>query len=257
MCSYPVDVGKFAGKATGSYIAGKPNGYCIPLGCILVNEVGNLLMTGSKASYSSIAATSAGSLSAGIATGQAAGIVSVFSLIHGISPAEIETGKDQELSADLGNYLRSQKIKFVKVKPFEEEKAHWEYSAVRELLALGLLAGGAENDYCYDDKALQSDFAILLLNGIYRLDKDKYSLKLDSIIRPYSTKEPLTKQKAAEMLVALYEGGSKPGAPFYDEACKKGYINEVMRLRLKNRDYLNLGDLYYLASYSIKAYIND
>jgi hypothetical protein len=190
----------------------------------------------------------------GIATGQAAGITAVFSLIYNISPAEIEKGKDQNILAELNKYLRSQGMVFEKSEPFDEENAHWAYPAVRELLALGLLAGGMDNDFQYDKTATQQDFIILLLNGIYRLDKEKYSLQLDALLRPYIRKEALTKQKAAEILLTLY-GGRKPESPSYEEACEKGYINEVLQLRLKDRDILNLDDVYYLACSSIKAHV--
>ncbi len=256
MGSYPVQAGKFAGG--GSYIAGKPTAYSVPLGCIITNEIDNLLMTGSKISYSSLAASSAGTLGTSITTGESAGVVAVFSLMNSTEPWDIETEKDQVMAAELRKYLSKQGLSFQKIEPAEESNnsenlSNWSYPALRELLALGLVAGGYENEYSFDTNATAEDLALILLNGVYRLDRDKYTLNLDMLMRPYFVKDKLTREKTAEILLTMYIGTSQATGD-YEAACKKGYINDVIQLRFKDKQVLTMDDVYYLGAYNIKQY---
>jgi hypothetical protein len=254
--NHPVQAGKFANGS--SYIAGVPKAYGVPLGCIIIKEKENLLMTGSKISYSSLAASSAGVLGTGITTGESAGILSVFCLMKDIVPMDILEEKDQILAAEFRKYLEKEELEFKKPEldkddNSEKNMSNWSYTALRELRSLGLVAGGYNNDYRFDTPATTEDLALILLNGIYRLDRDKYTLQLDSLLRPYFVKEKLTRGKAAEILQTLY-GGTRQMSGDYAFACSRGYINDVLQLRLKDKQVLTLDDVYYLGSYTLKSY---
>lgn len=249
MGSYPIQTGKFASK--GTYLAGKPNQYGIPLECLIPADMGNLLMTGSKASYTSLAASSAGTPGTGIATGEASGVVAVYSLLSHTDPSEIV--KDRNMVQELCAYLTKQKMYLPLRKFNNKNSANWSYPAVRQLLTLGLIAGGAENKFNFDENAKEKDLAVVLLNGIYRLSSGSYTLQLDSRIRPYFSEKLLTRDKAAEILNGMY--GEKASADSaYKIACEKGYINDVMQLRLKDKKILTMDDVYYLSAYNIKLY---
>jgi hypothetical protein len=249
MGSYPVQTGKFVSK--GIYIAGKPGQYGIPLGCLVPVSIGNLLMVGPKASYSSLAASSAGALGTGIASGEASGVAAVYSLLKRIDPQAIT--KDREMVRELHDHLIGQRM-YLPQQQFENRNsANWSYPAVRQLLALGLIAGGAENNFDFDGDAREKDLAVVLLNGIYRLDSGSYSLALDSRLRPHFTNSALTRDRAAEILGQMY-GIKADAASAYGIACEKGYINEEMQLRLKDKKLLTMDDVYYLGAYNIKLF---
>ena len=254
MGSLPVHIGKFAGKS--SIYAGNPVQYGIPIGCLITPEVDNLLMTGAKISYSSLAASSAGTLGTSIATGDSAGAISAYCLINGLEPADIDREKNLEkinafrqFMSKQGFYLPDKDIK-------NKNASNWTYPALRELLSLGLVSGGLDNDYGFDKKAAQADLAILLLNGVYRLNSDKYSLALDLRIRPWFNKEELTRDKAAEILEALYDLPDK-GKNSYEKVCSLGYINDIMQLGLKNKKVLTMDDVFYLAAHNIKVFTGE
>lgn len=251
MGSYPVQFGKLTDA--GSYTAGKPIQYGIPLGCIIPLNIDNILMTGAKISYSSLAASSAGTIGTGIATGEAAGVTAVYCILGKAYPAEIESEKSQQMLDELRRLLMKQKFYLPKIKTENRNAADWSFPAVRQLLSLGLVAGGADNNYNFDRKAKQQDLAILLLNGIYRLNPDSYSLDLDARIRPYFKDDTLTREKAAEILVTLYNMTDSTKTA-YEQACEQGFVNDVMQLRFKNKSILTMDDVYYLSVYNIKLF---
>lgn len=249
--SKAVDAGKFVQGS--SYYVGKPVQYSIPLGCIIPLKVENILMVGSKASYSSLASTSAGNPSTSISTGEAAGAIAVYSITKSMTPREVEENKDEEMKEELQRILKRQGMLLPQFNIENRNVNNWSYPAVRQLNALGLIAGGLYNNYYFDTAASQENIALLLLNGIYRLSDDKYTLELDSTLRAYFIKEGLTKDKAAEIFIRLHTGKlDKQNA--YEKACKAGYINDMMQLRLKDKQVLTMDDVYYLSVYNIKLY---
>ncbi len=251
MGSLPVDIGKFAGQS--SIYAGNPSQYGIPIGCLLTSQADNLLMTGAKISYSSLAASSAGTLGTATATGGSAGAIAAYCLANGLEPADIQKEKDLGKIERFRQFLNQQGF-FLPDREIKNKNAsNWVYPALRELLSLGLVSGGLNNNYSFDRKAVQSDLAILLLNGVYRLDRDKYSLALDLRLRPYFKEEELTRDKAAEILAVFYDLPGK-GENTYEKVCSLGYINDIMQLRLKNKKVVAIDDIYYLAAHNIKAF---
>jgi Pyruvate/2-oxoglutarate dehydrogenase complex, dihydrolipoamide dehydrogenase (E3) component, and related enzymes len=251
MGSYPIQIGKFAGKST--LYAGKPEQYAVPLGCMIPKGIDNLFMTGKKISYSSLAASSAGIIGTSIVTGNSAGVLSAFCILNSLEPSDIEKESDLGKIEDMNEFLVKQGLNF----PHEEFKnkltSNWAYTELDQLVSLGLVAGGSNNDYHLDKEAVQSDFAMLLLNGIYRVAPEKYSLPLDRRIRPYFNKEKLTPDKAARILEELYDLPDK-GKNSYDKVCKLGYINKILQLSIKNKEVLTMDEVYYLSAYIIKAY---
>lgn len=251
MGSYPVQIGKFAGGS--SLYAGKPEQYAIPVGCIVSYGIDNLFMTGAKISYSSLAASSAGTIGTSIATGNSAGVLAAYCLLNNQEPVDIEKEREQGKIELLQEFLTKQGLYF----PHEDFKSklvsNWAYTELEQLISLGLVAGGINNDYNLDKEAVQGDLAILLLNGIYRLDSSKYSLALDTRIRPYFNDKKLTPAMAARILEELYNLPDK-GKNSYERVCKLGYINDILQLSLKNKQVLTMDDVFYLSAHVIKSY---
>lgn len=249
MGSYPILSGKFTGS--GAYITGKPSQYGIPLGCLVPVRTTNLLMAGPHISYSSLAATSAGTIGTSIATGEAAGAAAVLCLVKNESPAFLEN-KRENLD-ELRAILAAQKMYLPNQKIVNRNEGNWSYPDARQLISLGLIAGGANNNLRFNMPAKQEDLAFILLNGIYRLDAGSYSLDMDARIRPFITEDALTYGNVVKMLGALYEieGGTDA---VYKSLCEQRRINDVMQLRMKDRKPLTMDDVYYLGAYSIRSY---
>lgn len=216
LCSEAVDAGKFIDKNM-EYIVTKPNVYSIPLRSIIPSNFQNVMMIGAKASFTSLAATSAGSLPTRMTIGEAAGLVSAYSFMNDVLPAQFLESSDKDLKA-LKGYISRGGVKLMDFTenlliPNTEQKLvdHWTYPYVKSLAEYGLIAGSEDNDFKLDYKASQELFAVLLKNTIIKMAPDYYDLPLDQVFKKHEVKEALTGETAGviilETLSIPYEKG--------------------------------------------------
>ena len=130
---------------------------------------------------------------------------------------------------------------------------NWSYSAAGKLITLGLVAGGMDNNLRYDNKAAQKDLAFILINGIYRVDKNIYSKELYDRLRPFITNDSLTFERTVSMIGALY-GLEGTIDEVYKKLCEQHCINSIMQQRLEDRENLTMDEVYYLGAYSIQHF---
>ena len=146
--SYPVDIQPTAPDNLGNVI-GKPEIYSIPFRCLVPLRIENLLVVGRSASYDSLAHGSARVIPVGMATGEAAGVATAYSLekelnFRQLSKDKIAIKQVQEQLKKQGAYL----VAYTAPRPKVME--HWAYPGVRVMRELGLAAGGYANDYQLD-----------------------------------------------------------------------------------------------------------
>lgn len=245
--SMPPEASKFTDS---QYIIGKPSEYAVPLECAIPLNIDNLLMVGHKISYSSLAGSSADSLSINIATGEGAGVAAVFSLTENITPRDLVKQKDQSRTTKFIELLRNEGVRVSDFKIANKNESNWAYDAIKQINSLGLISAGLTNDYRFSQEAKQEDLAILLLNGIYRVSPEKYSLELDARLRPYFIKGKLTKEKCGEILMALYgKNVEKSGA--YQAASDEGYLTNEFKLQFKDKSTLTMDQVYDISAYNI------
>lgn len=216
LASAPVDAGKFVGNGY-SYTITNPNVYAIPLACIIPANLDNVLMPGAKASFKSLAATSAGYIPTRITMGESAGLTAAWSFLGHITPAEILIMTEEELD-DFEDYLEKSGIYLHDIhetimdastgQPLENS---WAYPYIKELTEYGLIAGGESNDYRLDSESSCDVLSVLLKNAIVKIAPDAYSFELSNILKAYETCEKLTGEKAAAMILDVlgkpYESG--------------------------------------------------
>jgi hypothetical protein len=253
MGSYPVMISKFA--VNGSFIAANPDRYAIPLGCLVPDGVLNLLMAGPRVSYSSLAASSAGAIGTCIAQGEAAGAVAVMCVARNENPAFLD--KNHEYFEELGATLKQKKMHFPDGPASVSLGNNWSADAARQLISLGLLAGGRLNDVEFDAPALQKDLAYILINGIYRTDKKSYTPELDEKLRPYLNDNNLTFDSLVRMVGTLHGIEGDPDT-VYKKLCEKNLMNRVFRDRIEkletNAELITMDMVYYIGAYSIRCY---
>lgn len=249
MGSYPVQIGKFAVR--GSFIAGKGAQYGIPIGCIVPERTSNLLMAGPVISYSSLAASSAGTIGTGIATGEAAGAAAVYCAARNEIPVNLNPS--HERYSEFESILIGKKMFLPNDDMVNQKVENWAYPAARKLLSLGLIAGGEKNDLQFEVEAEQKDLAFILINGIYRVDKDAYTMDLDARLRPFITNDSLTYDSTVRMLGALY-GYEDNTDVLFKKLQQQNRINKVMQLKLDKSRILTMEETYYLGIYSIMNY---
>jgi len=250
LCSEAVDAGKFADKNV-DYIVTKPVVYSIPLGSIIPSNLDNVMMTGAKASFASLAATSAGSLPTRITVGEAAGLVSSFSCIHDKTPAEL-LDSEEELKA-LNKYLTRGNIELMDFSesimiPETDQKLsdHWAYGYVKELAEWGLIAGGGKNDFKLDYKASQELLAVLLKNAIIKIVPEAYHMELDKKLENYERREMLTGETAAMIVLDILGIPSEPNKAL-DALLGQGVLPAQLTGRLKKEDPVTMDVIYGLA----------
>lgn len=127
---------------------------------------------------------------------------------------------------------------------------HWAWPAVKELARYGLVAGGMENDYLFDVEAYQENLVTLILNLIVKAAPEKYSLKLDGRIRPYSTDNMLTGEKACEIVLKTLDIQFEPGNA-YLTAKEKELIPDVILQKFTADSPVTMDCVYVLTGHTV------
>lgn len=249
--SSAVDAGKLLDY--NESIIGKPTLYTIPLRSYIPLNVNHVFMVGSKSSFSSLTTSSAGNLGTGIAAGEALGAAAVFSISKDLSPQDMTDERNSVLMEEFHNLLKKQRIRLDDFHVENPNTPNFSFSSLKTLRNIGLISGGYENNYAYSVPATQEDFAILLLNGVYRTSADQYTLALDTRIRKYFTTGKLTKNKAGEILASLYDI-RVDSQNAYSAVIKRGFIPDDVQIRLNDTDTLNMEDVYVLTAYHLKLF---
>ena len=167
--AYPADIQPTAGQTYGTVI-GSPDRYAIPFRSIVPLKVENMLVIGRSASYTSLAAGSARVIPVGMAEGEAAGVVSAYSLENTISYRDMIVDE-----AAISSVQKSLKQQGAYLDDFEVHEAymdHWAYPAVKVLRGLGLMDGGYSNDYGLDKLLTNGRLQNLLNNTMSKTGKE-------------------------------------------------------------------------------------
>lgn len=160
--SYPVDVQSVSLSEPG-YYPGKPVQYSIPFRALVPRVITNLMFIGRAASYGSLAAGSARVIPVEVAEGEAAGIAAAYSVFSGISIHDIARSKNHISTVQRLLSARGASLEPFRIPP-EPYTRHWAYGAVKVLRARGLVAGGIQNDFRYDDNLTRARFVDHLNN---------------------------------------------------------------------------------------------
>lgn len=203
MASAPVDAEKFVSAQMSeeySYIMGNPTVYSIPLGCFISKNLDNLLMVGKKASFSSLASSSAGRMSVNITAGEAMGVTAAWCYLNDMTPVELMESSEQDIQEYQGLLKRAGLI----LEDFDISNPnadHWAWNSIKVLTEYGLVAGGMNNDYLLDVESNEEHLTTLLINLMVKAAPQKYSLELDNRLRSFANGNILTGETAAEILL--------------------------------------------------------
>ncbi len=252
MASAPVDAEKFVSAKVSeeySYIMGNPQVYSIPLGCYITKNFDNLLMVGKKASFSSLASTSAGRMAVSISGGEAMGITAAWCYLNDLTPAELSEAPAQTMDEYQGLLKRAGVI----LEDFDIPNVnadHWAWNSAKVLTENGLVAGGLKNDYLFDVESYQQNLSTLIINLIVKAAPQKYSLELDSRLRAYSGEEVLTGETAAEILLKTADIPYTQGNAF-QTAKDKGLFTEEVLKRISADKAVTLDCVYVMTVHII------
>lgn len=163
---YPVDIQALDRHMPGIAI-GAADKYAIPLRCLVPPNFHNLLVVGRSAGFDPLAHGSARIVGVGIVAGQAAGVVSAYSLATQKSFQEIPFVQEdmniiQHILASQGAFVAPSDSK----PPEVAEHPH--YEAMKKLRRLGMAAGGYKNRYQLDEPMTVQTFLNILFNSSVR-----------------------------------------------------------------------------------------
>ncbi|NLY18342.1 MAG: FAD-dependent oxidoreductase [Clostridiaceae bacterium] len=247
LASGPVDAEKFVSPELSeeyTYIIGNPRIYSIPLECFIAKNYCNLLMVGKKASFSSLAATSAGRLPVSVSSGEAIGVAAAYCYLNDLTPLQLSESSEDVID----DYHKLLKRSGVTLFDFDEPNPnsdHWAWPSVKVLAGYGLLAGGEDNDYLLDIEANQSTLRTLIINLIVKAVPEKYTLDLDSRLKSYDTDELLTGEKAFEILLKTLDIQFRQGNA-YNTAREYGLVSKNVLDRMKPEQGVTLDYVYDL-----------
>lgn len=232
-------------KDGNGYILCNPKIFYMPLRSLIPEGLENVLMSGDKASCSSLVQTAISSNSSVVGTGYAAGIIAAYSISKNMEIPQIVEDQNLDVQLEIERTLRKLGIYMSDIK--EEIPSltdNWSYPYIEKLNNLGLLSGGITNDFKLEKKAESQDFVYIILNGVPRTSKSAYSYAFDVKLRPYLTSEQLTKDLFAKILLEL-DGQEGITKNYYKEACEQGLIDQTLQLKLKNKNVLEYPEVYY------------
>ncbi|HHX62223.1 MAG TPA: FAD-dependent oxidoreductase [Epulopiscium sp.] len=163
--SYPIDI-QATSMDNAGYLLGNPPIYSIPFRALVPLEAESLLVVGRGASYDSLAHGSMRVIPVGMATGQAAGVASAYSIKNQLSFREISRNIEaiQEIQETLikqGAYLSDFEIP-------DHDSSRWAYEGLKFMRSKGLATGGYENEYNLGQQVNGKQFKNLLNNTLKR-----------------------------------------------------------------------------------------
>lgn len=199
IASYPVDIQAMSPDDWGN-VVGNPVQYAIPIRCLVVKEVNNLLVAGRSASYTSLAAGSARVIPVGMVTGQAAGVTAAYAAKEGLIVATaaanaLHVKRIRQRLVQQGAYLEPFEIK-------NPQRKHWAYDSVRGLRPMGLVMVGYENELSLEDTFTEAQFVRILFQAL-TIAIPEYTPKLEEI-KALAGDELLAGPKMLELLTVVH-----------------------------------------------------
>ena len=160
LASYPVDIQRTSRDNQG-FVYNNPKKYSIPFRSIVPDQFENLLVVGRSAGFDSLAHGSARVIPTGMATAEAAGVASRIAIeedvgFDEIAESDIMISEMQTRLKNQGNYLNDFEYEFAG----QDSKA---LDGIRFINSLGLLIGGYENQFDFEEK-LETDQFLNRLN---------------------------------------------------------------------------------------------
>lgn len=237
-----------------TYILGNPVVYSIPLECFITKNYDNMLMVGKKASFTSLASTSAGRMAVSITSGEAMGITAAYCYLNDLTPAEI-CQASEKTKMEYQKLLKRTGITLIDFDESNPNAEHWAWPAVKELVKYGLIAGDTENDYLFNLEAYQGNLVTLIENLIVKSAPNYYSLELSKRIRPFSTEELLTGEGVAEIVLSTLDIPYETGQA-YKTAKEKNLIPHEVLQEIEPTKAVTMDSVYVITVHVIDALKN-
>ncbi|WP_102346604.1 FAD-dependent oxidoreductase [Bacillus sp. Marseille-P3661] len=200
---YPSDIQATSVDDPGAVVV-NPTQYGIPFRSLVPQNIKNLLVVGRSGGYSSLAQGSVRIVPTGMATGDAAGVASAFSITKNIDFHQL--AQDKGAIAELQALMEQQGLEVAEFDvpyPYEDK---WYYPAIRELLNHRAVFGGYTNDISIEKVASNKSLSNLLLYPyrVLQMKNPKYAENAQYLSEYFVEKE--TVDLTVDETVKIIEG---------------------------------------------------
>jgi len=249
MGSYPLDIQSTDMKNNG-YVVLAPDQYSIPYRCIVPKVIDNLYIVGKSASYTSVAAGSARVVPIGMVEGESAGAIAMYTISKGITPRDV-IGNNIYMS-EITALLRNQGVYLPHYEPANPYNDLPGYEKIAMLLDYGVITGGYDNNFKFNERATGISSANVLRNfAVRRLDMDESVIK--SRLNEFSTFEEITTAKLIRMIYALTneDYSSISDYDLWEFAKENNLIEDVFYAGMGNA--ITMKDMYIIVANGVES----
>ncbi|MCF8001734.1 MAG: FAD-dependent oxidoreductase [Halanaerobiales bacterium] len=249
LASYPLDYQASDPDYQG-FVLFNPGVYGIPYGSFLPTNIDNLMVVSRSTGMSSLAAASGRVLPIRMNSGAVAGKAASLAYNKNISLKELN--KDNNLIKEIQEYMELNLKKYRKYNPIIKKDSYYPY--IKELVNLGLIIGGYNNDFKLDSKITEYEFSQLLIKGMKRRNSKLLYKWVPGGLESISTLNKLDKINAYRLLLAA-------SSHRVSEINKDNYLDILTVENLVPSDFnndintnqgLTRKEAYYLVGYFLK-----
>jgi len=253
MGSYPLDIQSTSMENNG-YVVLCPDQYSIPYRCIVPKVIDNLFIVGKSASYSSVAAGSARVVPVGMVEGESAGLIAMYTIKNNVTPREIIGSFEMmeevtELLIKQGVYLPD----YEPLNPFNDIRG---YEKIAKLIDYGVITGGYNNDFKFNEMATGISTANVIRNlWVRHLGADEENIK--SKLSEFSTSERIPLITLIRMVYALNNDDYNEisDSNLWDWAYDTGVL-EDMPEKINMWNAITMRDMYIVVVNGVENIVN-
>ncbi|MGM0445409.1 MAG: FAD-dependent oxidoreductase [Bacillota bacterium] len=247
--TYPLDY-QASEPAYEGFVQFNPKVYGIPYQSILPKSLENLMVVSRSTGMSSLAAASGRVLPIRMNTGAAAGKAASLAKEHNISLKELNENKT--LIKEIQEYMELDLNKYSNTSPILQKDKYYPY--LKELINLGLLIGGYQNNFRLDETITEYEFSQLLIKGMKRRQSPILYKWVPGGLETISSRDKLDKNNAYRLLLAAssHRIDKLDSSNYYDVLLDENLIPDDIQEIIKENRLLKRKEAYYLIGYFLK-----
>ena len=247
--SYPLDY-QASDPAYQGFVLFNPAVYGIPFGSLLPTNINNLMVVSRSTGMSSLAASSGRVLPIRMNSGAVAG--KAASLAHENNISLKELNNNSKLIKEMQKYMDLDLKKYRKYNPIIEKDSYYPY--LKELVSLGLIIGGYNNDFKLNSTITEYEFSQLLIKGMKRRDSKLLYEWVSGGLESISTLKKLDKINAYRLLLAAssHRVSEINKDNYFDILTVENLIPGDFNNNIKSNQNLTRKEAYYLIGYFLK-----
>jgi len=247
--TYPLDYQASEINYEG-FVQFNPKVYGIPYLSILPRTIDNLMVVSRSTGMSSLAAASGRVLPIRMNTGAAAGKAASLAKKHNLSLKDINDNNN--LLRKIQEYMEIDLNKYKDNSPILQDDKYYPY--LKELINLGLLISGYNNNFKLNETITEYEFSQLLIKGMKRRESPILYEWVPGGLESISSTEKLDRSNAYRLLLAAssHRIDNIASTNYFNILKNENLISKDIEKEIKDNRLLNRKEAYYLIGYFLK-----